>query len=119
MALLVNEDQPKNAKELSGLLGDFLTDGMTYTEEESFKTCTLMFKQFNDANLMSLESRDTIIAEKLSQPITMSELIHEGHHGIVREDDFYDPLLAGEKNADGNYNHSDERIQWANKKLAR
>ena len=37
MALLVNEDCPKNAVELSSLLSDFLTDGMSYTGEEAYK----------------------------------------------------------------------------------
>jgi len=38
----------------------------------------------------------------------------------VREDDFYDPLLAGEKpNADGNYNKSEDRLQWKAKKDAK
>lgn len=40
-----------------------------------------------------------------------------GHTGIVKEDDFYDPLLAGEKgNADGNYNKSEDRLKWKQKK---
>jgi len=43
--------------------------------------------------------------------------VQEGHTGIVREDDFYDPLLAGEKvNASGNYNSVEGREEWAKKK---
>ena len=58
-----------------------------------------------EKNLINVDQRDVIIAEKLNAPVTISELIQEGHHGIIREDDFYDPLLAGEKpNIDGNYN---------------
>jgi len=35
----------------------------------------------------------------------------------VREDDFYDPLLAGEKvNQSGNYNTVEGREEWVNKK---
>lgn len=61
--------------------------------------------------------RDTIIAEKLSAPIQISELVEEGHDGIVKEDDFYDPLLAGEKpNSGGNYNKSEDREKWLEKK---
>ena len=37
MALLVVEDMPKNPKELLALIGDFLSDGMTYDEDESWK----------------------------------------------------------------------------------
>jgi len=39
MAMLIIEDAPKNAKELYALLNDFLTDGMTYSEENSMKLC--------------------------------------------------------------------------------
>ena len=40
MALLINEDCPKNGKELEGLIGDFLSDGLAYREgQESFKLC--------------------------------------------------------------------------------
>lgn len=35
MALIVNEDCPKNAAELVSLIGDFMTDGMAYSEEEA------------------------------------------------------------------------------------
>jgi len=53
----------------------------------------------------------------LSQPVTINELVQEGHTGIVREDDFYDPLLAGEKvNASGNYNSVEGREEWLLKK---
>lgn len=37
MALLVNEDCPKNSIELVSLLTDFMTYGMTYSEEEVSK----------------------------------------------------------------------------------
>ena len=46
MSLLINEDQPKNAKELDNLIRDFLTDGMAYTEEESAKLCGILIKHF-------------------------------------------------------------------------
>lgn len=32
MALLIVEDMPKNPKELISLIGDFLSDGMTYDD---------------------------------------------------------------------------------------
>ena len=120
MSLLINEDCPKNYKELNGLIGDFLTDGMAYTEDESMKLCQTLQKQFMEKSLISVEQRDTIIAEKLSAPIMISELAQEGHSGIVREDDFYDPLLAGDKQAvDGNFNPSEDRLKWKEKKDAK
>ena len=33
MSKLVEEDCPRNPAELFGLIGDFLTDGMVYTED--------------------------------------------------------------------------------------
>jgi len=43
-------------------------------------------------------------------------MAQDGHDGIVREDDFYDPLLAGEKtNASGNYNNTLDK-KWMEKK---
>jgi ATP-binding cassette subfamily F protein 3 len=116
MALMVYEDQPKNAKELTALIEDFLTDGLVHTKEEAHKLCQTLIKAFTESKLMSLESRDTIIAEKLSKPITIADLQHEGHSGIVREDDFYDPLLAGEKTSAGNYNISGDKKAWIEKK---
>ena len=45
--------------------------------------------------------------------VPCSELVEEGHSGIVREDDFYDPLLAGERGVgDGNYNKNEDRTIW-------
>ena len=32
MSLIINEDSPKNPVELVSLIGDFLTDGMAYSE---------------------------------------------------------------------------------------
>lgn len=53
----------------------------------------------------------------MSKPVTINELVQDGHTGIVREDDFYDPLLAGEKvNASGNYNAVEGREEWLKKK---
>jgi len=120
MALLIAEDAPKNARELNALIGDFLTDGMAYTEEDGLKLCQTLQKHFLDKKLISVEQRDTIIAEKLLKPVTINELVNEGHDGVIREDDFFDPLLAGERTATGNYNDtSDGRADWVNKKSKR
>jgi ATP-binding cassette subfamily F protein 3 len=116
MALLVDEDQPKNIAELYNLIVDFITDGLTYSNDEAHKMCQTMFKLFQDNNLLSLTSRDTIIAEKLSKPITIADLVYEGHSGIIREQDFSDPLLADERTAAGNYNLNEDKMDWAQKK---
>jgi hypothetical protein len=44
MSLLVNEDCPKNAAELISLIGDFMTDGMSYSEDEAFKHCETIIR---------------------------------------------------------------------------
>jgi HSP90 family molecular chaperone len=48
MALLINEDCPKNAAELVSLIGDFMTDGMSYTDEEAFKHCESIIRTILD-----------------------------------------------------------------------
>lgn len=117
MALLINEDSPKNPNELTDLISDFLTDGMAYDMKGAHKLCVVLHKIFMEHKLLNIENRDTIIAEKLSTPITINDLKEVGHHGIVREDDFYDPLLAGENpNFAGNFNTMEGREAWANKK---
>ena len=117
MALLINEDSPKNVNELSDLIIDFMTDGYAYTDDEAHDFCGTIYKLFLEAGLIDKDNKQTIIAEKLSKPITINELIQEGHTGIVREDDFYDPLLAGEKvNSSGNYNTTEGREAWMEKK---
>ena len=120
MSQLVSEDCPKNSKELNQLVGDFLTDGMAYNEDGAFKLCHQLQKMFIDRKLIDVEQRDTIIAEKLTAPITISELAIEGHNGVVNEIDFYDPLLADKHASDGNYNtQSDDRLAWRQKKDAK
>lgn len=74
MALLINEDCPQNAVELHALLGDFLSDGLAYNEEDGLKLCNSLYKSFLDNHLLNIAQRDTIIAEKLSRPIMISEL---------------------------------------------
>lgn len=122
MAELVAEDCPKNGKELYALLIDFLTDGNTYGESEAKDICNNMHKTFMDKKLLNIESRDVIIAEKLSRPITISDLVDEGHSGVIKEEDFYDALLAGEKpNGDPNFliAGDGDRMKYKNKKDAK
>jgi hypothetical protein len=41
---LILEDAPKNAAEMYILLGDFLTDGMVYNEDDAYKVCEVIQK---------------------------------------------------------------------------
>jgi hypothetical protein len=75
MALLINEDAPKNYKELIDLIHDFLTDGHQYTEEEGIQFCISIYKTFQDAELIDADNKQTIIAEKLSQPVCITDLV--------------------------------------------
>lgn len=52
MALLINEDAPKNVNELHALIIDFLTDGHQYTPEEGHAFCVTAYKSFQDAGLI-------------------------------------------------------------------
>ena len=44
MSKLVFEDCPKNAKELYGLINDFLSDGLAYNQDEAMKLCQQIYK---------------------------------------------------------------------------
>ena len=73
-----------------------------------------------DRQLINVDQRDTIIAAKLSTPVTINDLVQVGHTGIVREEEFYDPLLAGEKpRGDGNFNKNEDKAAWKAKKDAK
>ena len=74
MALLINEDAPKNAAELDSLIADFMTDGMSYSEDEAYKHCETIIRILHEHKLITLENRDTIVAEKLINPIVINEI---------------------------------------------
>ena len=104
MSLLINEDAPKNAAELASLIADFMTDGMSYSEDEAYKHCETIIRILHEHKLITLENRDTIVAEKLSNPIVINEIkMAAQHSGVYREEEFLDPFLDAEK-TEGNYN---------------
>jgi len=74
MAKLIEEDTPRNAAELYSLIGDFLTDGMVHTEDGAYKICEVMSKILLDRSLIVVEQRDTIMAEKLSNPVVLNNM---------------------------------------------
>lgn len=55
MAKLIEEDAPRNAAELYSLIGDFLTDGMVYSEDQAFKICEVTAKILHDRQLIVVE----------------------------------------------------------------
>jgi len=115
MSLLINEDAPKNAAELSSLIADFMTDGMSYTDEEAYKQCEHIIKILHEQKLILVENRDTIVAEKLINPIVINEIKTAGHSGVYREEEFLDPFLDAEK-TEGNYNTEKKNPFGAKKK---
>ena len=92
MAKLICEDTPRNAAELFTLIGDFLTDGMVFTEDQAFKVCEVMSKILLDKQLIVVDQRDTIMAEKLSNPVVLNQMSSKGN--IVRDEDFLDPFTG-------------------------
>ena len=108
MSLLVNEDCPKNSVELISLVGDFMTDGMVYTEQEVKKHCETIMKLLLDKKLLKVEQRDTILADKLKNAVVISEIKQKGHSGVIREEEFLDPFLDADK-VEGNYNEVKEK----------
>lgn len=103
MSLLVAEDCPKNAAELVSLIGDFMTDGMAYTDDQAFHQCESIIRMLHEQKLIMFENRDTIVAEKLNAPIVINEIKSAGFSGVYREEEFLDPFLDADK-TEGNYN---------------
>ena len=97
IAKLVEEDCPKNGPELYSLIGDFLTDGMVYTEDEAFKICEVMAKILIDKQLVVIEQRDTIVADKLSNPVVLNQMQQTKGVGVVKDEDFLDPFTGIDK----------------------
>lgn len=89
------EDCPRNAIELHNLISDFITDGMVYTEDEAFKICEVIAKILIDKKLVIVEQRDTIVAEKLQNPVVLNQVKAGGvASGVIRDEDFLDPFTG-------------------------
>jgi len=74
---------------------------MVYTEDEAFKICDIISKILIEKKLIVVVQRDTIVAEKLTQAVTMSQLNNGGN--AVRDEDFLDPFIGMERQK-ANYN---------------
>lgn len=92
MAKLIEEDAPRNAAELFNLIGDFMTDGMVYSEDAAFKVCEVMSKILLERQLVVVEQRDTIVAEKLSNPVVLNQMKQKSV--TLRDEDFLDPFTG-------------------------
>jgi hypothetical protein len=94
MAHLIAEDCPRNSAELWNLISDFLRDGVVYSEEDTYKVCDVLQKIFLDKKLIVVAQRDTIVAEKLTNSVTMSENHLSGK--ALKDEDFLDPFIGME-----------------------
>ncbi len=80
---------------------DFMTDGMVYSEDQAYHVCEVLAKLFLEKKLVSIDQRDTIVAEKLSAPIVMAEMQIGAANNVVKDEDFLDPFIMmrqGENN---------------------
>ena len=93
IAKLVEEDCPRNPVEVFSLIGDFLTDGMVYTDEEAYKICEALSKILLEQKMIMVDQRDTIVADKLSNPVVLNQMNHM-KGGVIKDDDFLDPFTG-------------------------
>merc|ERR1719464_56309 len=97
IAKLVEEDCPRNAVELYTLIGDFLTDGMVYSEDEAYKICEVMSKILLEKRYVVIEQRDTIVADKLVNPVVLNQMQQTKGKGVIKDEDFLDPFTGIDK----------------------
>ena len=65
-------DHPENESDLKALVGDYLEDKLIYPENKKEEICSKIYKQlYKDKTKLS---RRAIIAEKLQQPIKLSDI---------------------------------------------
>ena len=65
-------DHPENANDLKALVGDYLEDKLKYPENKKEEICTKIFKQIYKDKIKT--TRRAIIAERLNEPIKLSEI---------------------------------------------
>ena len=96
MTHLIHEEPPNNKVDLFKLIGDFLTDGMVYSNEEGLTLCESLSDELMKAGLRE-GYRETLIAEKLSNPIVLKELSADQKYERER---YIDPLAGGNYNTE-------------------
>ena len=65
-------DHPENANDLKALVGDYLEDKLKYPENKKEEICSKIFKQIYKDKIKT--TRRAIIAERLKEPIKLSEI---------------------------------------------
>ena len=65
-------DHPENENDLKALVGDYLEDKLKYPENKKEEICSKIYKQIYKDKIKT--TRKAIIAEKLKEPIKLSEI---------------------------------------------
>ena len=65
-------DHPENENDLKALVGDYLEDKLKYPENKKEEICAKIFKQIYKNKIK--KTRKAIIAERLTEPIKLSEI---------------------------------------------
>ena len=95
MAGMIVEEPPSNGKELQELIGDFIQNGNKKTKEESMKICDEISNKLISDNLIHLENKLTMTAEKLDAPVTLNNFNLLGENDI--NSGYVDAFLGIEK----------------------
>lgn len=74
-----------------------MTDGMVYSDTDALKICEVISKTLLEQKLIITEQRDTIVADKLSNPVVLNQMNKISGQGVVRDDDFIDPFTGLDK----------------------
>ena len=69
---MVYLDHPENESDLKALIGDYLEDKLKYPENKKEEICAKIFKQIYKNKIKA--TRKAIIAERLTQPIKLSDI---------------------------------------------
>ena len=101
IASIIKEENPQNVTELKELIDDFLEDTMAYQETEKLEVCSKLLALFHEADCIRKAS-DTLVAQKLNQPIILSELAT----GPTQPEDAF----IGVKKNLGNYNPISDKL---------
>ena len=65
-------DHPENENDLKALVGDYLEDKLIYPEDKKEEICSKIYKQIYKDKVKT--TRRAIIAEKLKEPIKLSDI---------------------------------------------
>lgn len=70
---------------------------MIYSEDEAYKVCEVMSKILLEKRYIVIEQRDTIVADKLVNPVVLNQVDQTKGKGVVKDEDFLDPFTGVDK----------------------